>query len=97
MFSKLPEICCVHFFEDDVKIISAKQHSCDIYQVTTKSKKKQNGKMYFFFYLFKLFIFWIILTVELDFFSISAKGITENISKENEGLLVKCLVSKTNI
>lgn len=30
MFSKLPELCCVHFIQDEVEIISVKNHICDL-------------------------------------------------------------------
>ncbi|XP_025414906.1 uncharacterized protein LOC112686707 [Sipha flava] len=30
MFSKLPELCCIHFIQDEVEIISVKNHICDL-------------------------------------------------------------------
>lgn len=30
MFSKLPELCCVHFIQDEVEIISIKNHVCNL-------------------------------------------------------------------
>ncbi|XP_026817471.1 uncharacterized protein LOC113556613 isoform X2 [Rhopalosiphum maidis] len=30
MFSKLPELCCVHFSNNEVEIFSTKNHTCDI-------------------------------------------------------------------
>lgn len=32
MFSKLPELCCVHFSMNEVEIISSKKHTCDIHK-----------------------------------------------------------------
>lgn len=45
MFSRLPELCCVHFTDIDTEIISAKEHSCDTY----KNKNLENinkGKVF---------------------------------------------------
>lgn len=44
MFSKLPELCCVHFLKDDIEIISAKIHSCDIYK--KKTEQDIDGKIF---------------------------------------------------
>ncbi|XP_022182347.1 uncharacterized protein LOC111042113 [Myzus persicae] len=37
MFSKLPELCCVHFTTNGVEIISSVKHTCDVY----KNMKKE--------------------------------------------------------
>lgn len=51
MLSRLPELCCVHFTDNDVEIISAKQHSCDIYK-NKDLKEISNGKVFLNCYLY---------------------------------------------
>lgn len=45
MFSKLPELCCCHFTTNEIKILSSKNHTCDIY---TKPNvlKDANGDLF---------------------------------------------------
>ncbi|CAH1731848.1 unnamed protein product [Aphis gossypii] len=43
MFSKLPELCCVHFSNNDVKIFSSKNHTCDIHKKSDLLKSKNEN------------------------------------------------------
>lgn len=39
MFSKLPELCCVHFSTNEVEIISSINHTCDVYKNANVSEE----------------------------------------------------------
>lgn len=50
MFSKLPELCCVHFSNNVIEIISVKNHSCNIHKEITQTEEISEE-----YYLFKHF------------------------------------------
>lgn len=42
MFSKLPELCCVHFSMNEVKIISSLKHTCDVYKNINEANESRS-------------------------------------------------------
>jgi hypothetical protein len=53
MFSKLPELCCVHFSNNEVEIFSTKNHTCNINKnIDVLEDENSNVLLY---YLLKLY------------------------------------------